>query len=107
MTETMVHRVVARRILVRWRVIGIILACLLFAVNSLSSAPSSLPNRPRARAVKIGHLPPIAREKAQGLATNLSLSSLEMKENVDFLLTPAILVQEALSSDVIQTYPAE
>lgn len=33
--------------------------------------------------------------------------SLEMKENVDFLLTPALLVQEALSEDVIVTYPSE
>ena len=34
-------------------------------------------------------------------------SSLEMKENVDFLLTPAILVQEAISDDVVITYPSE
>jgi len=33
--------------------------------------------------------------------------SLEMKENVDFLLTPALLVQEAMSEDVIVTYPSE
>jgi hypothetical protein len=107
MAETMVPRVVARRILIRWWGIGVILTCLFFAGNSFSSAPSSLPGRPRERAVKIGYLPPIARQRAQGLAGNLALSSLEMKENVDFLLTPALLVQEALSSDVIQTYPAE
>jgi hypothetical protein len=34
-------------------------------------------------------------------------SSLEMKENVDFLLTPALLVQEAISEDVVITYPSE
>lgn len=34
-------------------------------------------------------------------------SSVEMKENVDFLLTPALLVQEAISDDVILTYPSE
>lgn len=33
--------------------------------------------------------------------------SLEMKENVDFLLTPALLVQEAISDDIIITYPSE
>lgn len=33
--------------------------------------------------------------------------SLEMKENVDFLLTPALLVQEAMSDDLIITYPSE
>lgn len=34
-------------------------------------------------------------------------TSLEMKENVDFLLTPALLVQEAISDDVVITYPSE
>lgn len=33
--------------------------------------------------------------------------SLEMKENVDFLLTPALLVQEAISKDIVVTYPSE
>jgi hypothetical protein len=32
---------------------------------------------------------------------------LEMKEHVDFLLTPALLVQEAISEDIIITYPTE
>jgi hypothetical protein len=33
--------------------------------------------------------------------------SLEMKENVDFLLTPALLMQEAMSQDIVITYPTE
>lgn len=33
--------------------------------------------------------------------------SIEMKENVDFLLTPALLVQESISKDVVITYPSE
>jgi hypothetical protein len=33
--------------------------------------------------------------------------SLEMKEDVDFLLTPALLVQESISDDIILTYPTE
>ena len=33
--------------------------------------------------------------------------SLEMRENADFLLTPAILVQEAISDDIFSTYPTE
>lgn len=33
--------------------------------------------------------------------------SLEMKENVDFLLTPALLVQEIISDDLMVTYPSE
>ena len=43
---------------------------------------------------------------------NASLSgsfrpSLEMKENTDFLLTPALLVQEILSTNAVITYPEE
>ena len=33
--------------------------------------------------------------------------SLEMKENADFLLTPALLLQEAISENVVITYPSE
>ena len=33
--------------------------------------------------------------------------SIEMKENVDFVLTPALLVQEVISEDVVITYPSE
>ena len=34
-------------------------------------------------------------------------SSLEMKENTEFLLTPALLLQESLSSEAIMTFPSE
>jgi hypothetical protein len=33
--------------------------------------------------------------------------SLTVREHVDFLLTPALLVQEAVSDDVVLTYPEE
>jgi len=33
--------------------------------------------------------------------------SLTVREQVDFLLTPALLVQEAVSDDVVLTYPEE
>ena len=33
--------------------------------------------------------------------------SLNQRENVDFLLTPALLIQEAISKDVLLTYPGE
>ena len=36
-----------------------------------------------------------------------SYMSREVKENEDFLLTPALLVQEALAEDVVPTYPRE
>ena len=44
---------------------------------------------------------------ASRTATAGARPSLEMKENVDFMLTPALLVQEALSDDIIITYPSE
>jgi hypothetical protein len=34
-------------------------------------------------------------------------TSLAVREQVDFLLTPALLVQEAVSDDVVLTYPEE
>lgn len=40
-------------------------------------------------------------------ATQSFQSSLEMKENVDFLLTPALLIQEVLSEEILITYPTE
>jgi hypothetical protein len=48
---------------------------------------------------------------AKGLAGKYGLgafeASLEMKEHADFFLTPALLVQEAISDDIIITYPTE
>ena len=48
---------------------------------------------------------------ASRIASNYGMvnfeSSLIMKENVDFLLTPALLVQEAISDHIIITYPSE
>lgn len=48
-----------------------------------------------------------ALQAATRAATTNFTPSLEMKENVDFLLTPALLVQEAMSDDLIITYPSE
>ena len=42
-----------------------------------------------------------------GMLSGLSSPSLKMKENVDFFLTPALLVQECISENVIITYPGE
>lgn len=48
---------------------------------------------------------------ASGIAADQSLenfdASLRMKEEVDFLLTPALLVQEVLQGGVVVTYPME
>ena len=49
----------------------------------------------------------IAKRAAAGQTMDNFRSSLDMKERVDFLLTPALLVQEALRNDTIITYPTE
>jgi len=49
----------------------------------------------------------IARQIATGYGGGPFKPSLDMKEHVDFFLTPAFLVQEAISDDVIITYPTE
>jgi hypothetical protein len=53
------------------------------------------------------HARDVALRSATKTVTSGSKPSLEMKENVDFLLTPALLMQEALSDKVITTYPSE
>ena len=45
----------------------------------------------------------LAAEAAEGLFE----PSLHAMENVDFLLTPALLLQDALLDDVVNAYPAE
>jgi len=49
----------------------------------------------------------VALRSATKAATGGFRPSLEMKENVDFLLTPALLMQETLSDEIITTYPSE
>ncbi len=51
--------------------------------------------------------PPPCKEAFMQLVYGMYKPSLEMKENTDFLITPAMLVQESLSKDVIPTYPHE
>jgi hypothetical protein len=79
-----------------------IFLCIRF--SSTASASAKDPNDPaglRARAEAA------ALQAAIRAATTNFAPSLEMKENVDFLLTPALLVQEAMSDDLIITYPSE
>lgn len=48
-----------------------------------------------------------ARHLAAGYVGESFRASLETREAVEFLLTPAILVQEAISEHLFQTYPME
>ena len=49
----------------------------------------------------------LARRKATEIASGPFNPSLEMKENVDFLLTPALLVQQIVSGETEVIYPPE
>jgi hypothetical protein len=54
--------------------------------------------------------PPEEREAVQrllGVNYQMADLSLSKRENVDFILTPALLVQEAVSDGVVLTYPEE
>ena len=53
------------------------------------------------------HKKQIAKKIASDYGLGPFKPSLEMKECADFLLTPALLVQEALSDDIVITYPTE
>ena len=46
-------------------------------------------------------------QRIMGAATRHFQLSLEMKENVGFLLTPALLTQEVMPRDAVITYPSE
>ena len=49
----------------------------------------------------------IKRDILSGTFAGMTDPSFEMRENIDFLLTPGILVQQCISEDVLITYPEE
>ena len=48
-----------------------------------------------------------ATKLAAGIAIQNFTPSLEMQEDTDFVVTTAILVQEAISQNIVLTFPAE
>jgi hypothetical protein len=82
--------------------VAIILLVLLAQV--VGSSRAWVPLRPRIAPVPEARKQRIARGLAAGYGLGPFQPSLEMKENADFLLTPALLVQEALSDEVVITY---
>jgi hypothetical protein len=90
-----------------WVIFGVLL--ILFAIEIPWFVdyirPSNLPSSPdRISNEQIFREDPLLQQGGYSGATD---PSFEMRENVDFLLTPAILVQESISDDVILTYPEE
>jgi len=85
--------------------VAVVLLMLLSLV--LASDQPPVPLRPRNRPIPEAQKERIARRIAGGYGLGPFQPSIEMKENADFLVTPAILVQEAISDDIIMTYPTE
>lgn len=88
------------------RILGVILLLILLS-KVLGSNHGSRPVRRRKVPVTEAHKERIAEQLASGYGLGPFQPSLEMKESVDFLLTPAILVQEAICDDIVITYPTE
>lgn len=89
----------------RWSRITV--ACVLLGIGMGVAWPSAEAAAPGVRQT--------ADAQAGGIPLDLGLSfdrrmadlSLAVREQVDFLLTPALLVQEAVCEDVVLTYPEE
>jgi hypothetical protein len=97
---------------VRWALLGASICLLLSLVTGAAKAPDR-GTTPGVRQLMMG-LPVASDEqeaRAKVAATRVNCrmadTSLAVREQVDFLLTPALLVQEAVSEDVILTYPEE
>ena len=93
------------------RFIGVQFFIIIFFILSNKQAPAnnslSVTNNRLIRSqTKSGSGLESLKENLSGVTTNFQ-TSLNVKEDVDFLLTPALLVQEAISEDIIMTYPSE
>lgn len=89
-----------------------LLTLVLFLILSLCTGPSDY-QPPSANSVK--DMPPstgtdrkrLAQELAAGQVRWNFEASMEMMESVDFLLTPALLIQESITPGVVPTYPSQ
>jgi hypothetical protein len=84
----------------------VIFLLLCFSLNPVNGSASTAGNTKAASYDKDRQKDEIRKMMIKSASANFRLS-LEMKENVDFVLTPALLVQEVISEDVVITYPSE
>ena len=86
-----------------------LVALLLLILLTQVLGDNQSPRSPRSRSgpVSEAHKQRIAGQIASVYGLGPFQPSLEMKENADFLLTPALLFQEAISNDIVITYPTE
>jgi hypothetical protein len=91
--------------------LAILLGCLILACLSCHGTGGNERMRPATDGARVTNENPLASAPAQRNASAVASSpftpSLEMKENVDFLLTPALVVQQAVSGDGPIIYPSE
>ncbi len=85
--------------------VAVVLLMLLTQVLGDNRRPR--PSRSRRVPVPEAQKERIAGRLAAGYGLGPFQPSLEMKENADFLLTPVLLVQEAICDDIVITYPTE
>ena len=83
------------------------LAPALCILHASGDAANRTPKDPNGFAALTAPVQEPVRRQILNAAMTAFAPSLEMKENVGFLLTPALLVQEIISDDVIVTYPCE
>ncbi len=91
----------------RWLVLVVAVTMGTYVSSRLWARTAGITQERRAVDSPEARLAAAAFRSASKTATGGFAPSLEMKENTDFLLTPALLVQEAMSQDVIASYPSE
>ena len=87
--------------------ISVVILSLMLLSQVLGCDRASQPVKRSKLPVHEAHKQQIAGQIASGYGLGPFQPSLEMKENADFLLTPALIVQEAISDDIVITYPTE
>jgi len=80
---------------------------MLFVPASIGDRQAPQPSQRPATSLQNRNDETTAREMADRSVKAQFQPSLDMKEAADFLLTPALLVQESISSGIVLTYPTE
>ena len=85
--------------------LGVVSLLLFGSTRNQASVSVDASDESEARSVQ--QLPPEVTRQIMGQTSADFAVSQEMKENADFLLTPAILLQDAMSEGIVITYPSE
>ena len=88
-------------------IFSIAILILILPLSKATTGRKNEPNDPNVTKKIPTEQPEVDAQEFIKAATQGFASSLEMKENVEFLLTPAFLIQEAMSDEILITYPNE